>query len=90
MGKKKVSDNYFDKYLGNRLYSPSKHGSDKIIMELYQRELPNNAQKWDFLKPVNLVVLLPVATRLLVFTTAMVDWLLVFKVNAELDGKRAS
>lgn len=71
------------------LYSPNKHRSDKI-MEHYQRELPNNAPKWDFLKPANLVGLLPVASRLLVFTTAMVDWLLVFKVNAELDCKRAN
>lgn len=86
----KVSDNYFDKYIGNRALLTKQEWIDKIIMELYQRKLPNNAPKWDFLKSAKLVGLFPVATSLLVFTTGMVDWLLVLKVNAELDGKRAS
>lgn len=67
-------------------------------MKLYQRELPdmsnsNKALKLNFLKTLNLMGLLPVVTRLLVFTATMVVWLLVFKVIAELgevDGNRAS
>lgn len=67
-------------------------------MKLYQRELPdmsnsNKALKGNFLKTLNLMGLLPVVTRLLVFTATMVIWLLVFKVTAELgevDGNRAS
>lgn len=67
-------------------------------MKLYQRELPdmsnsNKALKLNILKTLNLMGLLPVVTRLLVFTATMVVWLLVFKVIAELgevDGNRAS
>lgn len=67
-------------------------------MKLYQRELPdmsnsNKALKGNFLNTLNLMGLLPVVTRLLVFTATMVIWLLVFKVTAELgdvDGNRAS
>lgn len=58
-------------------------------MELYQREMldllnSDNALKWDFLKTLNLVGLIPVAARLLVFTATTVVWLLVFKAIAEL------
>lgn len=46
-------------------------------MELSQREMlvrlnSDNAQKWDFLKTLNLIGLIPVAARLLVFTATMV------------------